>query len=246
MGLCYASSASEIVTEVIRYFSLKKKFSCYYADALLAGIMLDTKDFVMKTGVRTYEAAAFLKDQGADPVSVKLLFANSFDTNKLRSRLVETAKNYKNYAITVITRELFDEYSKIKEESLEAARKVVLSRGIGFTEEELEEAALKYASDKQSGFIKIAAAQAADQLLNTMNIKASFAVFMLDNTAVNISARSYGTVSGGANVQDIMKRVGGGGHITMAAARLAGKTLEEACDMLKEAIDSYDSAMQSI
>lgn len=241
-----ASSASEIVTEVIRYFSLKKKFSCYYADALLAGIMLDTKDFVMKTGVRTYEAAAFLKDQGADPVSVKLLFANSFDTDKLRSRLVETAKNYKNYAITVITRELFDEYSKIKEESLEAARKVVLSRGIGFTEEELEEAALKYASDKQSGFIKIAAAQAADQLLNTMNIKASFAVFMLDNTAVNISARSYGTVSGGANVQDIMKRVGGGGHITMAAARLAGKTLEEACDMLKEAIDSYDSAMQSI
>lgn len=241
-----ASSASEIVTEVIRYFSLKKKLSCYYADALLAGIMLDTKDFVMKTGVRTYEAAAYLKDQGADPVSVKLLFANSFDTDKLRSRLVETSENYKNYAIAILTKELFDEYSEIKEESLEAARRVVLSRKEELPEEETQKAAMKYASEKQAGFIKIAAAQAADQLLNTMNIKASFAVFMLDNTAVHISARSYGTVSGGANVQDIMKRVGGGGHITMAAARLAGKTLEEACDMLKEAIDSYDSAMQSI
>lgn len=87
----YASSASEIVAEAIQYMALPDTLSSYYADAMLAGIMLDTKDFVNKTGVRTFEAAAYLKKLGADTVAVKKLFANSLDSCKKRSSLVENA-----------------------------------------------------------------------------------------------------------------------------------------------------------
>lgn len=242
-----ASSASEIVTEVIRYNNLKNKLSCYYADALLAGIMLDTKDFIMKTGVRTFEAAAYLKDLGADPVSVKLLFANSFDIDKLRSRLVEGTENYNNYAITCLGEDTFKEYSLIKAEELEEARKTVSARNDApVPAAELEQLAVKFAADKKAGIIKVAAAQAADQLLNTLHIKASFAVFRTSDNNIKISARSYGTVSGGANVQDIVKRLGGGGHITMAAVDIKNKSLEEVCGMLRNALDEYDAAMKSI
>lgn len=95
----YASSASEIVTEVIQYLSLPEQLSEYYADALLAGIMLDTKDFVNKTGVRTFEAAAYLKKLGADTVAVKKLFANTLESCKKRSLLVERASIYKKCAV---------------------------------------------------------------------------------------------------------------------------------------------------
>lgn len=95
----YASSACEIVTEVIQYLSLPEALSGYYADALLAGIMLDTKDFVNKTGVRTFEAAAYLKKLGADTVAVKKLFANTLESCKKRSLLVEKATVYKRCAI---------------------------------------------------------------------------------------------------------------------------------------------------
>ncbi|WP_432649519.1 DHH family phosphoesterase [Huintestinicola sp.] len=245
-----ASSASEIVTEVIRYNNLKNKLSCYYADALLSGITLDTKDFVMKTGVRTFEAAAYLKDLGADPVSVKLLFANSFDIDKLRSKLVEGTENYNNYAITCLGEDTFKEYSLINDDELETARRIVSERssqnGVLLSGADLDKAAVSYAADKKAGIIKVAAAQAADQLLNTLNIKASFAVFRTNDNNIKISARSYGTVSGGANVQDIVKRLGGGGHITMAAVDIKNKSLEDVCGMLRNALDEYDSAMKSI
>jgi len=94
----YASSASEMVAEVIQYFGYEQ-LSSYYADAMLAGIMLDTKDFVMKTGVRTFESAAYLKKLGADTVAVKRLFAISIETGIKRSQLVETAEIYNRCAI---------------------------------------------------------------------------------------------------------------------------------------------------
>jgi c-di-AMP phosphodiesterase-like protein len=97
----YASSASEIVTEIIAYINDIKKISSYYADALLAGIMLDTKNFIMKTGARTFEAAAFLKKLGADTVAVKKLFADDFESIKKRSKLVASAEIYKRCAISV-------------------------------------------------------------------------------------------------------------------------------------------------
>ena len=97
----YASSASEMVTEIIRYFNFKsdEKLPTIYADALLAGIMLDTKNFVMRTGVHTFEAAAFLKKLGADTVAVKLLFSSSFDSYKRKSQIVAAAKIHGSCAI---------------------------------------------------------------------------------------------------------------------------------------------------
>lgn len=241
-----ASSASEIITEIIKYNKLKEKMSRYFADALLAGIMLDTKDFILKTSAQTFEAATYLKEMGAEPVPVKLLFANSTDTDMLRSKLVEAAVNYKDYAITTLSDELFEKYSKVSAESLERARAVVRSRE-NFSEESLEDEAKKFASGKQIGIIKIAASQAADQLINTENTKASFAIFMLSRDTIQISARSYGMTSGKSNVQDIMQRVnGGGGHNTAAASIIKNVTLKEAYDMLIQAIDAYDSRLQPV
>ena len=99
----YASSASEMVTELIQYFKFDDdvKMPTIHAEALLSGIMLDTKNFVMRTGVRTFEAAAFLKKLGADTVSVKLLFSNSFDAYKRKTQIVGSAKLFKKCAIAV-------------------------------------------------------------------------------------------------------------------------------------------------
>ncbi len=95
----YSSSASEMTAELIQYFSGIDKLSSYYADAMLAGIMLDTKDFVMRTGVRTFEAAAFLRKLGADMVAVKGLFDNDFECIKHRSELITAAEIYNRCAI---------------------------------------------------------------------------------------------------------------------------------------------------
>lgn len=99
----YASSASEMVTELIQYFSFDndETLPSICAEALLSGIMLDTKNFVMRTGVRTFEAAAYLKKQGADTVSVKLLFSNSFDAYKRKTQVVANAKLHKKCAIAI-------------------------------------------------------------------------------------------------------------------------------------------------
>ena len=97
----YASSASEMVTEIIQYFRFDSddKIAGCCAEALLAGIMLDTKNFVMRTGVRTFEAAAYLKKMGADTVTVKLLFSNSIDSYRRKTQIVASAKIHKNCAV---------------------------------------------------------------------------------------------------------------------------------------------------
>lgn len=95
----YASSTCEMCTEVIQYFKMDYELSSYYADAMLSGIMLDTKDFVMKTTARTFEAAAFLKKLGADTVAVKKLFAISIETGIKRSQIIENAEIYNHCAI---------------------------------------------------------------------------------------------------------------------------------------------------
>ncbi|MDE6665909.1 MAG: DHH family phosphoesterase, partial [Ruminococcus sp.] len=165
----YASSASEMVTEVIQYFNfpLDEKLPRCHADALLSGIMLDTKNFVMRTGVRTFEAAAFLKKLGADTVAVKLLFSGSIDLYRRKSQIVASAEVYSNCAIAE--------------------------------------------ADFESDDIRLAAPQAADELLSITNVYASFVIYRTGNT-VNISSRSLGAV----NVQVIMEKLGGGGHQTMA------------------------------
>lgn len=186
----YASSACEIVAEVIQYFPLEEKPESYYADAMLSGIMLDTKNFVMKTDVRTFEAAAYLKSLNADTVAVKLLFANTIETERIRSRFITTVQIYKQCAIAVGT--------------------------------------------EVSPQVRVAASQAADEMLNIEGVDASFVVFPSD-TGSNISARSYGRL----NVQLVMEKMGGGGHLTMSAVQLPGTSVEEAKRMLMAAIDSF-------
>lgn len=98
----YASSASEMVTEILQYFRLDTEISAAYADALLSGIMLDTKNFVMRTGVRTFEAAAYLRKIGADTVQVKTLFSNTISDYSMRSQIVSHAELFRNNAISVV------------------------------------------------------------------------------------------------------------------------------------------------
>jgi c-di-AMP phosphodiesterase-like protein len=186
----YASSASEMVAELIQYFPGSDKLQSYYADVMLAGIMLDTKDFVMRTGVRTFEAAAFLRKLGADMVAVKGLFANSVACIQKRSELITSAEIYKRCAIA--------------------------------------------ADDSSDECIRVASAQAADQLLGIVGVDASFVIFRTGN-GINISARSMGAM----NVQIIMEKLGGGGHQTMAAAQFADITVEEAKAKLISAIDEH-------
>lgn len=186
----YASSTCEMAAEVIQYFPMTETLSCYYADAMLAGIMLDTKDFVMKTGVRTFEAAAYLKKLGADTVAVKLLFATSIETGIKRSQLIESAQIYSRCAIA--------------------------------------------SSTDTSPEVRVAASQAANELLNITGVDASFVIFAAGNGA-NISARSFGAI----NVQIIMEKMGGGGHQTMAAVQLHDTSVGEAKKQLMEAIDEY-------
>lgn len=186
----YASSACEMTAELIQYFPGIDKLQSYYADVMLAGIMLDTKDFVMRTGVRTFEAAAFLRKLGADMVAVKNLFANTMACIQKRSKLIADAEIYKRCAIAV--------------------------------------------DDTADEYIRVASAQAADQMLEIVGVDASFVIFRIP-TGVNISARSLGAI----NVQIIMEKLGGGGHQTMAAAQLNDVRVTEAKAELISAIDEY-------
>lgn len=97
-----ASSACEMVTELLQYMNTDINITKNVAEALLAGIMLDTKDFVINAGVRTFEAAAFLKDKNADTVSVKKLFANSMEVNKLRTKVISEAESFMDCAVSVV------------------------------------------------------------------------------------------------------------------------------------------------
>jgi c-di-AMP phosphodiesterase-like protein len=185
----FASAASEMVTELVEYLA-DSKLEQKEADALLAGMMLDTKNFVLKTGVRTFEAAAFLRKKGADTVSVKGLFADSFDTYKAKYQIVSQAEIYHNMAISLVT--------------------------------------------EPHAEVRLASAQAADELLSIRGVDVSFVLFPVAG-GINISARSYGKV----NVQVIMEKLGGGGHLTMAGAMVRDVSPDEAKKRLLDAIDEY-------
>lgn len=97
----HASSTCELVTELLQYMGKKPLISPTEANALLAGIMLDTKEFVLRTGVRTFEAAAYLRARGADTVTVKSFFAGSMENRKLRGQIVLNAQTHKRCAVSV-------------------------------------------------------------------------------------------------------------------------------------------------
>lgn len=182
-----ASSSSEMCSEIISCLN-DAPLGYIQADALLAGIMLDTKNFVIKTGVRTFEAAAYLRKKGANTLTVKEMFSDSIETYKEKVDIVCKANIYKNCAFSV-------------------------------------------ASQKGEG-IRLAAAQAADEMLSLQGVDASFVLFEGEGR-INISARSYGRI----NVQIIMEKLGGGGHQTMAAAQLYDITMELAYQKLMSVID---------
>ena len=183
-----ASSASEMCCEIISYLD-DKPLGYIQADAMLSGIMLDTKNFVLKTGVRTFEAAAYLRRKGANTLTVKEMFSGSIETYREKVDIVCRSHIYKGCAIST--------------------------------------------SDRKSGDVRLAAAQAADEMLTLSGVAASFVIFP-DGERINISARSYGRI----NVQVIMEQLGGGGHQTMAATQLSGIKMSEALNKLVAAIDA--------
>lgn len=184
-----ASSASEMVAELVQYMP-DAKIGRTEAEGLFAGMMLDTRNFVMKAGVRTFEAAAYLRRVGADTVVVKQLFSETMDTYRQKAEIVASAEHYDVTAIAC-------------------------------------------ADGGQGPQLRIAAAQAADELMCVKGIEASFVLFP-DGDGYSISARSYGAV----NVQLVMEALGGGGHQTMAGATLRATDDITAVALLKKAIQA--------
>ena len=188
----YASSTSELVAELLMYLE-DVKLTPKEAEAIFSGILIDTKNFTFKTGVRTFEVAAYLKKCGLDITEVKHLFQNDFDTYMTKVNIVKEA-------------EIID--SKI---------------------------ALSVCRESHNNMAVIAA-QAADELLSITGVLASFVLCEIDDV-VMISGRSLGDI----NVQVILEKLGGGGHLTFAGAQIAGVTLDEAKERLLKVIEEYSN-----
>lgn len=185
----YASSTCEMVTEILQYIQENEKLSVREAEALYTGIFMDTKGFTFKTGVRTFEAAAYLRRLGVDTIDVRRMMRSDLDMYIKKAEIIRGAQIYrKNIAISY-----FD-------------------------------------SDHKD--LQIIVAQAADDLLNIDGIEAAFVLARAVGRVI-ISGRSLENI----NVQVILEKLGGGGHITIAGAQLEQCTLNTAEQMLKDAID---------
>lgn len=187
----YASSTCEMVSEILQYIGDNIRIKPDEADCMYSGIMIDTNNFMTKTGVRTFEAAAFLRRNGADVTRVRKLFREDANEYKARADTVSQAEIYRNaYAISICTSE-----------------------------------------DLQSP--TVVGAQAANELLNIKGIKASFVLTDYQNQ-VYVSARSIDEV----NVQIIMERLGGGGHMNIAGCQMEDVSLVEAISIVKNTLDA--------
>lgn len=187
----YASSTSEMVSEILQYIKDGVKMRPYEADCMYSGIMIDTNNFMSKTGVRTFEAAAFLRRCGADVTRVRKLFREDAVEYKAKADAVSQAEIYRqDYAISVC-----------KSDGLESPT--------------------------------IIGAQAANELLNIIGIKASFVLTEYQGT-IYVSARSIDEV----NVQLITERMGGGGHMTIAGCQFPQSSLAEGIQRIKECLDA--------
>lgn len=188
----YASSASEMAAEILQYINDKVRLKPVEADCLYAGILVDTNNFMNRTGVRTFEAAAYLRRNGADVTRVRKLFRDSMEEYKARTEAVSHVEMYKDkYAISYF--------------------------------------------DGKSESPTVIAAQAANELLNINGVKASFVLSDYQNK-IYISARAFDEV----NVQIIMEKLGGGGHINVAGAQIEGVSMEEGKRRLIETLDNME------
>ena len=185
----YSSSACEMVAEVLQYIVDDIKIPSVEADCLYAGIMIDTNNFTTRAGVRTFEAAAFLRRSGADVTRVRKLLRDDLKSYQARAEAVRTAQIYREcYAIARCPSENLDSPTVI-------------------------------------------GAQAANELLNIAGVKASFVLTQYNNE-VYISARAIDEV----NVQVMMEKMGGGGHMNIAGAQVKASP-DEVERMLKDIID---------
>ena len=192
----YASSAAELVTELLQYAGTKVQLKTIEAESLYAGIMMDTKNFTFKTGVRTFEAAAYLRKCGIDIIRVKKWFQSDLKSFNIIADIVKKAE--------IISDEIaISTYDEVTENA------------------------------------NLICAKAADELLTISDITASF---VLGNTGnkICISGRSIGDI----NVQVILEKLGGGGHITLAGAQVEGMTMEEARQELINRINEYFSEIE--
>lgn len=185
----YASSASEMAVEILQYYADGVKLRVLEADAIYSGIVVDTNNFTNKTGIRTFEAAAYLRRFGADVTRVRKMFRDSMEDYRAKAETVRNAEVFeKFFAISICPSDMVDSPT-------------------------------------------IVASQAANELLDIRGIKASF-VLTEYNNQIYISARSIDEV----NVQIIMEKLGGGGHLGMAGAQLRDTTAEAAKELVKSTI----------
>ena len=183
-----ASSTSELVTELLQFDDKIRKLSRFEAELLLGGIFIDTNSFSVKTGTRTFEAAAWLRMNGAETTSVRQYLRNDMEDFRQRANITANAEFTKGG--------------------------IAISKNEGTHEN-----------------AQIIIAQAADELLDIKGIRASFVVGATKHEVV-ISARSLGDL----NVQVIMEKFGGGGHLTMAAAQIKNTSIDEVVTKLKKFI----------
>ena len=176
-----ASSACEVISEIIQYFGENIRFKPVEADAMLAGIMVDSNNFQNKTGTRTFESAAYLRKNGADMTRIRKMFREEMNEYVARAKVVSSAQLFMDqFAFAVCDADNVDSPT-------------------------------------------VLGAQVANELMDINNIKASF-VFTDYNGTIYVSARSIDEV----NVQVIMEKLGGGGHMNVAGAQLADTTLDDA------------------
>ena len=193
----YASSAAELVTELIQYAETRVELKTIEAESLYAGIMMDTKNFTFKTGVRTFEAAAYLRRCGVNIIRVKKWFQSDLSTFNKIAGIVKKAEIVNNTIAIAIY-------------------------------------------DKKEKDASLICAKAADELLTISDITASFVIGKLGNK-ICISGRSIGDI----NVQVILEKLGGGGHITLAGAQVEGMTIEETRQELINRINEYFSEIEN-
>ena len=187
----YASSASEMIAEVLQYFAEKININPTEADCIYAGILIDTNNFMTKTGVRTFEAAAFLRRNGAEVTRVRKMLRENMETYKARAEVVRNATTYRG--------------------------------------------AFAIAECEPDGNLEsptVVGAQAANELLNIVGIKASFVLTKFMDK-IYISSRSIDEI----DVQSIMTRLGGGGHVNIAGAQIQNRTIDEVREDLEKTID---------
>ena len=191
----YASSAGELITELLEYQSNEEEqIKTIEATTLLAGIIVDTRNFTLRTGSRTFDTASYLKSVGADTILIQRLLKENVDTYLMRSHLLN---------------------------SLE-----MLPNNIGIVH-----------GEETFVYPTVVAAQTADMMLSMENIDASFVVTRRNDGRVGISARSLGN----KNVQRVMEKMGGGGHLSNAATQLTDMSIEEAIEQLKIVIQELDT-----